>query len=462
MKNTSFELDSMRYLTQFVDARKYLDTIDKDFFTNPVLTDLYSLVQAFHKKYRKQPKKGDLLKYLNKAVKASAKAGEPLTEDQIKRLQKGVFSVFSDIENHTDHVRDTLTETYQKKKLKELFLDHASNLSTYDKEDLDSVFHSIHRIKSVDSEGDEIEGEFLLTNHRTGASKKATPRPTYLKGVNAATSAGGFHTPQLIVFMSAPKSFKTGIMINIAMQYVLMGYKVYYADAENGDIRDRAAMNMLNCTEWELQNNIYEQEHNALIKWWSNMGGELAVDFYPPRSKTLADVENRLAWLEEEEGFKPDIIFYDYLDLFLPIDSSIKDHRFKLQGVYFDAIKLHKKLGIFGFTPSQVNRAGVDAAILDETNLSEDFGKAANAHGAFAINLTEVERAAQIARISSVFQRKGAGRASNHACFVAIDHARMQVKEITREEWERRFKEAEAELEKRRIISNNSKVKRNG
>lgn len=72
------------------------------------------------------------------------------------------------------------------------------------------------------------------------------------------------------------------------------------------------------------------------------------------------------------------------------------------------------------------------------TNFSEDFGKAANCHAAFALCRTPYEKEAGVMRIVPVLQRDGVAQHSNYSCFVDVDEARMTVKEIKYDEWEKR------------------------
>lgn len=110
-------------------------------------------------------------------------------------------------------------------------------------------------------------------------------------------------------------------------------------------------------------------------------------------------MNTELERLRDERGWVPDVILWDYPDLFEPTDKSIKDKRLKIQAVYFEIINLNHKWGCFSMGLSQISRNAVNKAVINMKDFAEDFGKAANCHAAFAICRTEEEMEAGTARL---------------------------------------------------------------
>jgi hypothetical protein len=144
----------------------------------------------------------------------------------------------------------------------------------------------------------------------------------------------------------------------------------------------------------------------------------------------------RLAQLRLETGFIPDMIVWDSIDHFVPtlIEDKKKDERLKIKAVFFEVIAINKKCKCFSLAPSQVNRAAVDKKVFSMKDFSEDFGKAANCHAAFALCRTPEEVEAGIGRIVVVVQRRGERYKPNSVCVVEIDENIGSVKEISLED----------------------------
>ncbi len=432
-----FQSDVLKFLTQTKQSKKYVQIIDPDFFSETIQQTVFTLLKNFLDRYNSLPSKGNLLEYFHKQM-----AQQPdISKELIGILETGVHSAFNEFKGSSDHIKEVIIERYQLKLIQDVYKETSGQLKGGDMDLVNDIFKKVHKIKKLgDQDGDQAEqnrGQFLLQEYQQGNYEVVTGEPTYLHALNNLTSTKGFYPPQLVIFMGAPKSFKTGTLLNIAHGYTRDGYKVYYADAENsqGRIRDRVRQRMLECTFDELVSGKLDTTLTEQVDRYKAMGGDFRADFYPAHTKTLADVDDELDFLKEEYGWEPDIICYDYLDLFQPEDRSIKEKRLQIQAVYFDAIRLQKRRNMIGFSLSQVSKGAVDKRVIDMTGFAEDFGKAANCHAAFALCRTPEEKQAGVMRIVPVVQRDGQAQHTGNAVFVNVDESRMLVQEIDKEDW---------------------------
>lgn len=432
-----YQSDLIKYLLQFKEARKFIEWLEPEVFDLDEQSTVFSLLKNFVTQYKQTPSLGNLLQHFDNKCNASK---TPITKDVKSIIETCLRESFEPYEGSTSHIRAELLQEYQKKSVQKIFLDNASKMKAGNPESLDVLFTQMDkakRITQLDGDEENNRGQFLLAEHKVGEYSVVTGSPTYLHQLNRMTSAKGFYSPQLVIFMGPPKSFKTGTLLSVAVGYVRDGFKVYYADCENSQdrIRDRAKQCMLEATFEEFTSGEMDEVLAEMVGRYKHMGGDFRADFYPAHTKTMLDIEIELDYLKEEYDWVPDIICYDYLDLFKPEDRTIKEKRLQIQAVYFDAIRLQKRRNIMGFSVSQVNKDAVNKAVIDMTNFSEDFGKAANVHAAFALCRTEDEKKAGVMRIIPVVQRDGVAQHSGEACFVSVDESRMSVKEITYDEW---------------------------
>lgn len=434
-----FQDELLRWLCQNRDSKKYILVLDADVFDMINHQIVFGLLKGFVEKYNGLPTVANLLHYYDKELQLKS---EKFDSGTIKLIEDTIRDAFIPIATNSEQIREAVLEEYQKKLTKNLFIDYASQAKSADKKVIAEIYNKIRKIKDVseiDLDEEKNKGKFLLADFQTGNYNLVQGIPTYLKALNRMTSVKGFYSPQLIIFMGAPKSFKTGTLLNIARGYMQDGHNVYYADAENGEdrIADRMKQAMLNATYPELVSGEEDGILESIVEKYKLRGGDFLADFYPMATKTMNDVEDRLNQIKDDYGFVPKVICFDYLDLFRPIDHTIRDKRLQIQAVYQDAMRLLKKWDCIGFTLSQVGRDAVEKVIIKATDFAEDFGKAANAHAAFALCGTTAEREAGYIRILPVVQRDGVAQHSGAACYVKVDEGRMQMEEVKYDDWYR-------------------------
>jgi len=345
-----------------------------------------------------------------------------------------VFSSFKDELDPKDreYVRDTLINHIQNRKTDQFIMTYGEGKMSLDQ--LTAKLGQLSLIKK--KEAIKVDG-LLIQDRQFHNDDQVQGHPTFLHDLNKLTSARGFYSPQLIIFMSGPKHFKTGVIIKLAVEYARDGYNVYYADGENGlrSIRNRAKQAIMECTLQEL----YEARDldDTLENFHKYMGGDLFVDYWPARTATINDVKSRLAYIKEAKGWQPDLIIWDSIDHFLPSNPNDqkKDTRLQIQYVYHEVIALNEELKTFSIAPSQVNKAAIDKKTFDMKDLSEDFGKAMNAHAIFAICATPDEIEQEIRRIIPVVQREGERYNGHNQCVVHVNEKKMIVQEVDKEEY---------------------------
>ena len=425
-----FQLGLLCYLVQSRHGEEYIEKINEEVFGPIEFKLTLQVLKRYYKLHGQMPGELDATEYLELEIEN--------TRDLPEKTAQALREVFEDIyvlldPRDSKHIEDQLIVSIQDKQIE--------NLGTqFAKGEISSAefINKLGPVASLALPGeDDIfkESGFIVADRAKHADEQIQGTPTFLHDLNKLTAAKGFYSPQLVVFMSGPKHFKTGVILSIAKGLAGDGQKVYIADIENGAraLRNRIKMAILNCEYHELYDGtISDQDiEDALELFGFYMGGDIFVDNYPAYSKTVQDVENRLAYLKEQYGFVPDVIVWDPLDKYLPInkDDQKRDGRIQSQKVYHDAINLNKKLGCWAITPSQVNRKAISKKTLSMTDIAEDFGRVMIAHAIFAICSTDEELEQGVRRIIQVAQREGVGYLGKNQCIVKVDEKTMQVTE---------------------------------
>ena len=444
-----FQTELLQFLVQSRNGKKYVEILQPEIFDLDDQYTVFGIIKGFVEKYKSQPTLPSLLEYFDLQAQNS-KADVP--KEVYAKIVETIRECYISFTGNSDFIREQIIKKYQIKLMTDLFANKMLDLKNGDEDVVKDIYKNVSKIKKLEDNNEDEEankGKFALQEFKIGQRTQITATATYLKTLNRMTSTGGFYAPQLIILMGAPKSFKTGNALNLAMNFVRDGYKVYYVDCENGEDRilDRFYQAMLEAEGDEYNDGDLDEVLKEMITRFKMRGGDFRSDFYPAHTKSMADVEDCLEAIEEEYNWRPDIIIYDYLDLMKPEDYTIKEKRLQIQAVYHDAIRLQKRRNIFGMSPSQVNKDAVNKAVIDMTGFAEDFGKASNCHAAFAICRTDDEKQAGVGRIVPVLQRDGVAQSSNIACFIDIKEAKMSVTEIDYEEWKDRVEIVKSGME---------------
>lgn len=431
----NYSVDFQKQILQFVvssvsdyEGSQYLSLIHPDIFDLSEMQVVCNLVQEYFKKYTVVPKNAtNLLEFL------TAEGRKVSFSDDVRRIvETQVRAIFDPLKADTPILKEAIIAFARYKMATNALTTYAPKIKD-GVESIERLENELRKARTLDAaqiEGNKNHGKFLIADY--SGRENFTPtygHPTFLNALNRLTAARGFHSPQLIIILGGPKSFKTGTLLNFAKGFVLDGLKVYYADGENGTvaITNRMKQCFLGATFEELAEGTYQGDLDTMIPKMGIRGGDFICDHYPAYTCTIKDVELRLTQLKEERQWVPDVIFWDSLDHFNPSDSSIKEHRHKSRAVYFDAINLNTKLGCFALTPAQVNRAAVEKKVITMQDFAEDFSKAMNAHACFALCRTPDDIADGFARLVVVMQREGQPYQEGKEILLAVNAERQQL-----------------------------------
>lgn len=429
-----FQSDLLKFLFQNPKAKRFIPYVSPDLFDNPAQESVYGVFRDYIKKYKRLPSKASYIEFLNREVN---KSRESIDESIHKNLLNETAKAYSRLDGGTELIEDVLIEEIQKKLAKRLIVEYAEKIKKADDTTFNKMLTQMGKIvklrEDILNERKE-KGMYFIRDASKNLKAAAVGQPIFLHGVNRMTAAGGFYSPQLITFMAGPKFFKTGVLLNIAWDLAIKGKKLFYADSENGEdnINVRLRQCVLQCTRNDTFK--YMPEFNAIVAKVGKMGGEIRIEFFPKNS-TLDDVEQKMLELRNEDGFVPDVIIYDYLDLYKSSDKKIIDKRLHIQDVYHHAVRINERWNTFAFTVSTVKASAINKLIVEVGDFGEDSQKAYNCHAAFAICRTKTEMQEGTARIVPVVQREGVGFRNDAAttCAVQFNESIMNVKELDSE-----------------------------
>lgn len=150
---------------------------------------------------------------------------------------------------------------------------------------------------------------------------------------------------------------------------------------------------------------IFSNKDAILQKYNEMQLGKLIIKEFPTNSATIFTIRAHMERLELK-GFRPDIVIVDYADI-MRSTRQYDSPRHELKLIYQElrGLAAEKKLGLW--TASQANKEGANADIIDTTNMSESYGKAAECDAVISLSRKNFEKATGAGRLFLAKNRNG-------------------------------------------------------
>lgn len=356
-------------------ANKVLSVYKKDYFENTTTGQIYNEIQKHYNKYGEVPTS---------------------REQIVSVLGEEVNTVFSEIDNvdyniasNYDHLVDE-TENYLQKQSIRVALLEAVNI--YERgESLDVIIDKVEHARSLtlnDSSGSDYFNDLQSRLIRIFQTPD-TRVPTYYHQLDEFIS-GGFPAKTLSVFVARIHGWKSQLMINLASRQVLNGHNVVCLSLEMSEdeyqkrfdaIHTNMSINKIHNKHFPNDVKNFITRMKSLKEQWSTMDiGTLKVKDFPTGEATTTDYKTYLRKLQLQ-GFTPDIIYVDYLNL-------MKSNYRTKNDLYQDVKKVSEELRALAYhfncpvvSVSQLNREGMRGNLseIDFTSISESIGVPATA-----------------------------------------------------------------------------------
>jgi hypothetical protein len=436
----------MAWFLRVPESGVVLTCSDDSLFDFSDLKFIFNVVKSFRNKFSFCPSKVVFKDYVATSFPMSFDVAVAETVERIYALDDTDFP----------YVAVRAKEEIAKRRISAFVFSSYAKLSSgasFSRQDVDSLVSDLGKMDSVAETRVGFDGLYLFSDFASSFRRPEKVVKTKFKDLNACFNAGGISAGEIVVFMASPKGGKTTMLVNLAMGFVMDGQKVLYLDTENGvnRIRKMCFQNMLKCTSAEIYR-LFEymrrpEVYDELVAWdaealasdsfasdfvppSSSFGkdrparmlydlfvsrvrkaklyekGEIRVDYVPPGTCTVAEVEKRLEYYEKEHQFLPDVVVCDYFDNMFSGKKNL-ERRFEIREIYLAWKALAEKRKFPVVTVSQVNRAGIDKANFSAADIAEDIGKAANADAIIGISRTKEEKEAGKGRLETVLMREG-------------------------------------------------------
>ncbi len=244
---------------------------------------------------------------------------------------------------------------------------------------------------------------------------------------------GGLPNKTLNVALAGTGVGKSLFMCHMAAATLLQGKSVLYITLEMAEekIAERIDANLLNVNIKDIEEIPEQLFTSKVTRLAQKTHGKLIIKEYPTASAHSGHFKALLNDLSLKKGFKPDIIFIDYLNI---CSSSRYKGTLVNSYTYVKAIAeelrgLAVEFDLPIVTATQTTRSGYGSSDIDLTDTSESFGLPATADFMFALISTE-----ELENLNQIMVKQLKNRYNDptmHKRFVVgIDRAKMRLYDV--------------------------------
>jgi replicative DNA helicase len=262
--------------------------------------------------------------------------------------------------------------------------------------------------------------------------RKEEKVPFDLEFFNKITK-GGLPCKTLNIALAGTGVGKSLFMCHFASSVLLQGKNVLYITLEMAEerIAERIDANLLNVSVQQLQDLPRQMYESKILKLAQKTVGKLIIKEYPTASAHAGHFKALLSELSLKKGFKPDIIFIDYLNICSSsrYKGNIVNSYTFVKAIAEELRGLAVEFNVPIFSATQTTRSGYGSTDVDLTDTSESFGLPATADLMFAlISTEELEQLNQI--LVKQLKNRYNDPTMNKRFIVGIDRSKMRLYDV--------------------------------
>lgn len=379
--------------------KKVWPFLKKDYFSQNSEKILFSLFESYFEKYKSTPNKKQLL------IDLESKTGISTSDYE---TVKGLINSFSDNSEHKLEWLVNTTEKFCKSQAIFNALSESIIIQENFKKDDSNKDKKIPDVgvipdilKDALSVGfdDSIGTDYFTDTEQRYLSyiQKVDKVPFQLDILNKITR-GGVERKTLNLVMAGTNVGKSIFLVNMASQYVQLGYNVLYISLE---MQEKVVGKRIDANMLDVQLDDFETlTKNTFMNKFSHLSqnkklGKLFIKEYPTSSAHVGHFRTLLNELELKKNFIPDVICIDYLGICASsrIRSGAENSYALVKAISEEVRGLAVEYNCVVWSATQTNRSAWNDSDFGLEAISESSGQAMSAD--FIMAIIENEQLAQ-------------------------------------------------------------------
>jgi len=238
---------------------------------------------------------------------------------------------------------------------------------------------------------------------------------------------GGFHEKSLSLFLAETNMGKSLIMAGLAANQLMLNKNVLYVTLEMSKhkMTERVLANCFDLDMDQLKLLTREKFHKKYQELREQLQNKLVVEEFPTKTVSTAAIRQLCKELLIKKGFKPDIVYVDYLGIMLPIQVRTDDNSYGEQKRISEEMRgLAVELGLPIVSAVQTNRGGFDSTNIDLKDTADSIGTAATAD--IIIGVTQSDEQRQFGKYSWIVLKNRYG-INKRRTTIGVNYQRMRI-----------------------------------
>jgi len=398
----------------------YKECVKPQYFESDVHIDLARVFNDYYEKYEAQPSPEVIQEEVRKLT-AHSKVKKEKEKDYLECVDRLMNMDLAD----RAYVQDSAIAFGKKQALTEAILKSVDDLQKA--KDFSIIEKRIKEANQVGENIGDLGTDYFATIEKRMPEYDVRDAEKIKTGIDVLDKvmAGGLGRGELGIVIAPPGTGKTLSLINIGASGVLQGKNVAHFSLEMSETRvtQRYDSTFTNKDFGFIKDN-QESVAKALNMLKRARKGTLKIKSFPTRTCTLDMMKSYLTKLKLADGFVPDIIIIDYIDLMRPT-STYKERRTELEILYEEVRGMAQEFDAATWSASQTNRGALEKKVVTIADLAESFGKAATSDFMIAISQTKEEKKNNELRYYVAKSRNGESDFTVH-CDVYYDKMRVR------------------------------------
>lgn len=264
--------------------------------------------------------------------------------------------------------------------------------------------------------------------------------PIVYTGIPGLDSQFQIKAPMIVDFLAPFKRYKSIILNSMGFVSLLQGFNVLHVVYENTiELTENRYDALFGNINYNRISNlaISSEEKQALDYMFAQMqnwGSRLKILKCIPQQTTILELEEEIELFKYREGFVPDVIILDYLNIVKPSSSMHGEERLQQQKIVWDIKHMADYYNIPVFTASQAKMEANKVDRMDVTHRGKAIDISQGINLSIALDQTKEEREEGILVLSPLFSRE------NHITIPEVvcetDLAKMTICHNHRDMWE--------------------------
>lgn len=393
--------------------------LKKEYFSNAIAQDIVTICFTYYSNYREAPKthfKDEfhlLVKDMDEDTKGSYVAYTRLLQS---------------LEPNRRYIENTLNEFIQAKAMKNGLIQAAKALEEGNTSKAKNIIIEATKAGMANLD-DSLD---YLTDFSDIDKRGEVDTFLCTTGIDALDhEIGGFKRGELVVDVAGYKGYKTFQAAHKIHHFIQNGLKVLYYSFEVDIAEFSLRMDMINTGRGrnkigdDITYPFYDHIRKEAVKVTKKVesvfdkdickaartrmlenGGSLKIKKYPMGCASLDDIEAHIDYLESQEGWLPDVVIVDYIDI-ADLSNFGTEERHVLNKAYIALKGMADRRNILVYTMSQVNAEFLNGNRPGKSAVANDKRKVGNCDLMIAYYASEADQRAGMGKIAVVANRRG-------------------------------------------------------